>query len=68
MPSEPITVYISSERESPVIPVMNEEEVASMEIGSSSVLKKKRKGHSPSSPVLKNKPTRTSARAEEEAT
>ena len=43
MQSEPIMIDISSERESLVNPVMIEEEVASMPIGSSSVLKKKRK-------------------------
>ena len=44
MQSEPITVEISSERESPVGLVKIEEEVASMAIGSSSVPKKKRGG------------------------
>ena len=44
MQSEPIMVEILSERESPVEPVTIEEEVASMPIGSLSVLKKKRKG------------------------
>ena len=41
--SEPITVEISSERESPVGPVTIEEEVTSMLMGSSSIPNKKRR-------------------------
>ena len=66
MQSEPIMVDISSEKESPVGLVTVKEEVASMQIGSSSVPKKKRKGQKSSSSAPKKNHTRTSARVEEE--
>ena len=55
-------VEISSERESPVVLVTIAKEVSSMLIESSSVPKKKRKGHRPSSSMLKKRQNRTFAR------
>ena len=66
MQSEPITIDISSEMESPIGLVTIEEEIASILIGSSSVSKKKRKGQRPSSPVPKKRHTRTYTRAAKE--
>ena len=56
---------ISSERESPVGPVTIQEEVKSMPIGSSSVPKKKRKGHKPSSLALQKRKTKKYTREAE---
>ena len=61
-----VMVEISSERDSPFAPVTIEEEVASMSIGSSSIIKKKRKGQNPSSLMPKKRQTRTSTMAAEE--
>ena len=64
--SEPVTVEISSERDSPVIRVTIEEEVASMSVGLSLVQKKKRGAQQPMFLVQKKQKTRTSVRALEE--
>ena len=61
-------VEISSERDSPVRPVTIEEEIPSMPIGSSLVLKKKRKGENPSSLMSRKRQSRTFTREAEEAT
>ena len=66
MQSEPITVEISSECDSPVIPVTIMEEIASMQIGLSSVSKKKRNAQKYNSLAPQKRQTRTSTRVVEE--
>ena len=61
MPSEPVTVETSSERDSLVIEITIEEEIGSMSMGSSSIPKKKRGVQRPMSLIQKKKHTTTHA-------
>ena len=67
MQSEQVTVDISSERDSPIIKVTIEEEVSSMSMRSSLVLKKKRRAQQTATAILKKQETKTSMRTQEEA-